>query len=250
MYKRKRYEALSAIFLILAILSAFMIFFEILYWILYELDTEVLVTLIVCPILSLIFGVLFILYRKKTPIKYLYIGKKIKQQIADKAKNFKNASDEFLKEFKEYCEDNYHSYGQIFLTDNAEWYLSDARNQEACDGVYKMLCKCIKTKGGFHEFCESLQKKVAEEIEKYGAGDFGYQYIIPAFSNQIVSDELHYLMNKVFQKTGFNLSDNGVSEKFSERNKKLIREIDEIYSPVLFGFEDEIKKLATKKHAK
>lgn len=250
MYKRKRYEALSVLFLILAILSAVVLFFEVLYWILYELDTEVLVTLIVCPILTLVFGVLSVLYHKKTPIKYLYIGKKTKQQIADKAQRFKNASDEFLKEFYDYCEDNYHNYGQIFLVDNAEWYLSDNRNQEACDDVYKMLWKCIKTKGGFNEFCECLQKKVAKEIEKHGEGDFGYQYIIPAFSNQIVSDELHYLMNKVFQKTGFNLGDNGVSEKFSERNKALICEIDEVYSPVLFGFEEEIKNIATKKHAK
>lgn len=250
MYRRKRYEILSVLFLILAILSAVVMFFEILYWILYELDTEVLVILIVCPILSLIFGVFFILYHKKTPIKYLYIGKKTKQQIADKAKSFKNASAEFLKDFYDFCEDNYHNYGEIFPTDNAEWYLSDIRNQEACDNIYKILSECIKSKGGFAEFCAKLQKKVAEEIKKYGEGDFGYQYIIPAFSNQIVSDELHYLMNKVFQKTGFNLNDNGVSENFSERNKILICEMNEIYSPVLFGFEEEIKNLATKKHAK
>lgn len=190
-------------------------------------------------VFAIVFIVTYILARalyKGYNLKYLWIGKKFKTEYQEALKKFNTTDEEFIESFKKSAIINYKRCGSVLgeVPSSSCVYRSD-ENIPMLKQVFKALNDCVESKGGFVEFIETLNKK------GYSSYELHYYVLI-----DILSKELYYLMEDVFNYTDFTLTNIGLSAKFEEENNAMKKRLTEVYSKILFEFKDEIKSLAEK----
>lgn len=172
-------------------------------------------------------------------LKYYFLGKKFDELIENSAKKFVNADPQFIEEFRKSKIADYRQSGKIFYESNVSqdaWIYRNEKQLKMVEKLFNILAKSIKSKGGFTEFCR--------ELRKFDVDD---EYMILNYLNTgLVSNELKYLFSAVFNYSYFWVEDTGISPEYTEKNKETIKKLDEYYSPILFGFEDEINAIIKK----
>ncbi len=194
-------------------------------------------------ILVALFGALFVLFYKFArtiykgyQIKYMWLGKKFKEQFAEALKKFNTTDEDFIESFKKSAKINYKRNGSVFNQDySSSWVYRSDEHIPMLKDVFKALNDSVESKGGFVEFIDYFNQK----------GDSGYQ-IYSYLSLDILSKELYYLIEDVFHYTDFCLIDIGLSGEFEEKNNAMKKRLTEVYSKILFEFADEVKELAAK----
>lgn len=172
-------------------------------------------------------------------LKYYFLGKDFEAKVAESSKKFGNADKKFLEEFKKSRIRHYQQTGEIFEKEDvahSAWIYRNEKELEMVEKLFTILSKSIKSKGGFTEFCREVRKFNVEDEYK----------ILTYLHNGLVSNELKFLFSEAFAASYFWVEDTGISSEYSESNKETIKKLDEIYSPILFGFEDEIKAILKK----
>lgn len=172
-------------------------------------------------------------------LKYYFLGKKFDEMVLQSTKNFVNADQKFVEEFRKSRIVDYRQTGKIFDEPNVSrdaWIYRNEKQLKMVEKLFNVLAKSIKSKGGFTEFCR--------ELRKFNVDD---EYVILSYLNTgLVSNELKYLFSTVFNYSYFWVEDTGISPEYTEKNKETIKKLDEFYSPILFGFEDEINQIIQK----
>ena len=194
-------------------------------------------------ILVVLFGALFVLFYKFArtiykgyQIKYMCLGKKFKVQFKEALKKFNTTDEEFIESFKKSAKINYKRCGSVLgEVASSSWVYRSDEHIPMLKEVFSALDDCVKSKGGFVEFIETLNKNGHSSYELHC-------YVLI----DILSKELYYLMEDVFHYTDFCLTDIGLSEKFEEENNAMKQRLNDVYSKILFEFKDEIDELAKK----
>ena len=194
-------------------------------------------------IFGVVFGIVFIVtYKfaraiyKGYSLKYLWLGKKFKVQFEEALKKFNTTDEEFIDSFKKSAKINYKRCGSVLgEVASSSWVYRSDEHIPMLKEVFGALNECVKSKGGFVEFIETLNKKGHSSYELHS-------YVLI----DILSNELYYLMEDVFHYTDFCLTDIGLSKKFEEENNAMKKRLTEVYSKILFEFADEIEELAKK----
>ncbi len=195
---------------------------------------------IVSLLLFAFFFFMLMLENKYYKLKYFFLGKNFNNQIEESLSKFKNIDEEFKKKFVKTCKPVYRRTGKIFY-DDAEnnysaWIFKDKKNIDRLELLYVALLSCIKNKKGFVGFCKRLERT------KFSSSWEIFSY----FDNDLCSNELRYLLGEVYALCEFNVADNGLSESFTKQNNQNIKILDDIYSPILFGFRKEITAIVKK----
>lgn len=169
-------------------------------------------------------------------LKYYFLGKDFEAKVAESSKKFVGANQEFLDDFKNSRKRYFQQTGEIFEEEDvahSAWVYRNEKELEMVEKLFSILLKSIKSKGGFTEFCRELRKFNVEDEYK----------ILTYLHTGLASNELKFLFSETFAASYFWVEDTGISAEYSEENKKTIKKLDEMYSPILFGFEDEIKAI-------
>ena len=194
-------------------------------------------------IFGVVFGIVFIVtYKcartiyKGYKIRYMWLGKKFKEQFQEALKKFNTTDEEFIESFKKSAKINYKRCGSVLgEVASSSWVYRSDEHIPMLKEVFSALDDCVKSKGGFVEFIEKLNKNGHSSYELHC-------YVLI----DILSKELYYLMEDVFHYTDFCLVDIGLSERFEEENNAMKQRLNDVYSKILFEFKDEIKELAEK----
>lgn len=201
-----------------------------------------------CLFLCLFFMFMLLIENRYYKLKYYFLGKNFKKQVEESLSKFKNADEEFKKEFVKSRKPIYRSTGKIFYENDglnlSAWLFKDDKNVKNFQNAYSALYNNITNKKGFVGFCKKIE----------GASFNSGWEVHSFFENDLTSNELRYLLNQVYILCDFCVSDNGLSENFTKQNNKNIKELDDVYSPILFGFKKEIgetlKKISGNKKPK
>lgn len=194
-----------------------------------------LITAILCFIGYLVFWRLARLKYKGYQLKYYFCNKKYNQEIVDVLAKFEGAPQSFIEELRHDTKRRYRYAGYLFSRDSVDRIYKDKEAKNIISKLYTKLYEAIKSKGGFVEFFKEIENLDLDswEINHY-------------LSTSLISDEFDYLLAKVYILTDYTIYDNGLSEEFTKRNNKMIEDLNEIYSPLLFNFKDELENVLNK----
>jgi len=169
-------------------------------------------------------------------LKYFFSNKKYNEEIEESLTKFKGAPEWFISEFKYETKRRYRYAGYLFSRDTNDLIYKDKTSKDTILSLYQKLYQSIVSKQGFIEFFDEIEKM------NFESSWFIHNYMI----NDLISNELEYLLDNVYNKTNYTIFDNGLSSTFTERNNQIIKEINEVYSPLLFNFKDEIETILMK----
>ncbi len=225
-----------AMFLSAVVLSAILVIY---------FSIAVVVLIVLCLVLSVAFYVLAMMKFKGYKLKYVH-NKEFKTLINESIKKFKNAPKWFIENYTEDTKIIYQKTGKLFFKEDNDWLYRDEFYKDKIIKAYKMLYDSIVSKGGFVQFCVNLTKDITlseqEEYDEWNAHLF--------FNLDLISGELVYLMNEVFKLNYFFLFGDECPEEYTLKNEYYKVVLNDIYSPILFGFEDEVKSVLGKITAK
>ena len=200
------------------------------------IDLRFLILSVLCAIVFVVFYMLARGIYKGYKIKYLWLGKKFKVQFQEALKKFNTTDEEFIERFKRSAKINYKRCGSVLgEVASSSWVYRSDEHIPMLKEVFSALDDCVKSRGGFVEFIETLNKKGQSSYELH-----------PYVFLDVLSKELYYLLEDVFHYSNFCLTDIGLSERFEEENNAMKKRLNDVYSKILFEFEDEIDELAKK----
>lgn len=132
----------------------------------------------------------------------------------------------------------YKQTGKIYANPECGWIYRNKNSKNLVLRGYKTLLKSVKSRGGFYEFCKDL-----EDITD-GDDIYGNTYELQAcMCNDLISSELRYLISEVYYVSYFRVYDNRMSADYTNLNNEIIRKLNEVYSPALFHFEEELENV-------
>lgn len=222
-------STLKVIFISIALIS-FCIFLLSFTYIFLEFDVVGLYYIFISLASMIIFWILAYYLSKDYQLKYFILGKNFKNQLNKSLIKLNTSNKEFLNEFKKIAKQNYHTNGNIFNNSDHNLYKYN-ENIKKCYDLYKVLLNAIKTKGGFVEFCNNVNTM------DYESG-YEIEYLM---TGSLVPKELSYIIKECYYLTDFIISDNKLDEEFTKMNNEKIKTLNEVLSPMLFNFEDELK---------
>lgn len=192
-----------------------------------------LVVTILCIVAFIVFYKLARLKYKGYSLKYYFSNKRYEKEIAESLTKFIGAPEWFISEFKRETKRRYRFDGHLFSRDTNDIIYKDKKAKAIILELYQKLYNSILSKQGFIEFfneAESMNFESSWMMHNY-------------MTNDLISNELDYLINQVYLKTDYNIYDNGLSKTFTEKNNQIIKDLNEVYSPLLFNFKDEIEAI-------
>lgn len=168
-------------------------------------------------------------------LKYYFSNKKYNQEIVNVIKKFEGAPQEFIDKLKRDTKRTYRYAGYLFSRDTLDKIYKDKKSKQIITDLYTKLYNSILSKGGFIEFFEQIESL---NIDSWELNEY--------ICNKLISDELDYLLTQVYWLTDYTIYDNKISEDFTKRNNKMIEDINNIYSPLLFNFKNEVEDVLEK----
>lgn len=176
-------------------------------------------------------------------IKYIWLGKNYKTQVKNALEKFGATDEDFIQTFKKNSKINYKRTGLVFGNPSyCAWVYRSDKNIPILKKYFTILYECVESKGGFNEFFDRIKEVECNPEEGYRYSAYAYLRL------DIVPPELDYLISVVYNETSFynHHNDIGLSEKFLKENLEQDKRVDEVYSPMLFRFADEVKELYEK----
>lgn len=205
----------------------------------------VVVLIALCLVLMIVFYVLAIMKFKGYKLKNMH-NKEFTLLINESIKKFKNAPDWFIQNYIEDTKTTYQKTGKLFFKEDNDWLYRDEFYKDKIINAYKMLYDSIVSKGCFVQFCVNLTKDIILS-EQEGYDEWNVHLF---FNLDMISGELVYLMNEVFKLNYFFLFGDECPEEYALKNEYYRVVLNDIYSPILFGFEEEVKSVLEKITAK
>lgn len=200
--------------------------------------------------LAVVFLVVFVVFYKFAraiylgfQIKYIWLGKDYKTQVKNALEKFGTTDEDFIQTFKKDSKNKYKRTGSVFGNPPyCAWVYRSDENIPILKKFFTILYECVESKGGFNEFFDRIKEVECNQDEGYRYNAYAYLRL------DIVSPELDYLISVVYNETNFynHHNDIGLSENFLKENLEQDKRVDEVYSPMLFRFADEVKMLYEK----
>ena len=228
-------DVLKTLFAVLAVASFAVAICSVVFCVI-NLSIWLILTSALCFVLSVCLYWLAVLKHRGFQLKYYFSNKRYNEEIEKSLIKFKGAHQTFIDEFKHRTKIRYRYAGYLFSRDLNDQIYKDKKSKEIIFSIYEKLHNSILSKGGFIEFFKEL------ESLNFESNWLVYNYMI----NDLISNELEYLITAVFNLTEFTVYDNELSKEFTERNNQTIEDINEIYSPILFNFKNEIEDVLKK----
>ncbi len=227
-------NALKWVFLVMALIFWTSFICIVLFLIAY-FNVWTLIADILCFILFIAFWRLARLKYLGYSLKYYFSNKKYNQEIIKSLAKFEGAPQTFIDKFKNTTKRRYRYAGYLFSRDCLDAIYKDKKAKETILDLYTKLYNCILSRGGFIEFFKQIENLNMDSWEIHN-------YML----NDLISNELDYLLDEIYCLTDYTVYDNGLSTEFTKRNKQMIEELNEIYSPLLFNFKQEIEQVLKK----
>lgn len=198
---------------------------------------------IIVEIVSVIIFVISIfllnIYSKHFNPKYYFLGKRFKKMINSSLEKYGDMPKWFVEKFINLHKNTYRRTGEIFEKQNFNWIYKNSKSLDIILESYEKLLNSINSKGGFVEFINSIENMTESDADEY----YGSNYTICRFMcNDLISNEFRYLIDEVYSITNFRLFDNKIYADFTNQNNEIIKKLNEVYSPALFRFKDELEK--------
>jgi len=169
---------------------------------------------------------------KNFKLKYYYQKKKYKELLNESIKKFVGADEDFIKELKKrtyvsFCCDGVLYYIPTF--EETKWLYRSDENKTGFLILVNLLIQSIDNKEGFVFFINQ-----AKTLTNNPYLNFVTLY------NDFLSGEIRYLICMVYDLSDFDLTDNRMSLDYSTKLKKTIDTINNVYTPLLLNFKDEL----------
>lgn len=178
------------------------------------------------------------IYSRGFSPKYYFLGRSFKKQVNASLEKFGDMPKYFVDNFVSTRKNIYKRTGKIFEQTDHSWIYKNERSKDIIVECYTKLLASIDSKGGFVEFINGIQNLTNGVNDEYFEGNYE---IMSFMCNDLISNELIYLIKEVYNISNFRLYDNKIYADFTNSNNEVIKRLNEDYSPCLFRFREEIE---------